>query len=203
MCARTHTHTYIQTYAKLSYARSFWNNTYVHTSAKEKKETDNEETNLQTLEIYAVPRAHICVMYVPRGPRDLNNIVRESKYMVRRKDGLMCINITLRAHERTIPHASVFSSQQLNSTSNSTLLVCHTALTGKTDCSLVVFSQAVLGLWTATPYTVFPNDRGYQSTRCNMLKGMNSQQQDWKMIKSPTKRVKLVPISLKINDTIC
>ena len=70
-----------------------------------------------------------------RGPRDVSNIVRASKFVVRRKDGFMCINITLRAHERTIPHASVFSSQQLNSASNSTLLECHTVLTGKTDCS--------------------------------------------------------------------
>ena len=77
----------------------------------------------------------VYMRYVPQGPRDLNNIVRACKYTVRRKDGLVCINITLRAHERTIPHASVFSSQQLNSTSNSTLLVCHTVLTGKSSAA--------------------------------------------------------------------
>ena len=33
------------------------------TSAKEEKGTYNEETNIRTLGIYAVPRAYICVTY--------------------------------------------------------------------------------------------------------------------------------------------
>ena len=119
--ARTHTHIFRHTQNWVTQGVS--GTEHLRTSAKEEKGTDNEETNLGTLGIYAVPRAYIYIYiyiymhYVPRGPRDLNNIVRTSKYMVRRKDGLMYINITLCAHERTIPHPSVFSSQQLNSTS--------------------------------------------------------------------------------------
>ena len=135
ICVYVYIYIYIQTYTKFELRKEFLEqNTYVQ-ARKRKRELTMKKLAYERWEYTLFP-GRIHMRYVPQGPRDLNNIVCASKYTVRRKDGLMCINITLRAHERTIPHASVFSSQQLNSTSNSNLLVCHTVLTGKPIAAL-------------------------------------------------------------------
>ena len=68
MYTHTHTHIYIYIYIysrhtqNSSYVRSFWNRTLTY-KRERGKGTDNEETNLRTLGIYAIPTAYICVMY--------------------------------------------------------------------------------------------------------------------------------------------